>query len=335
MRTAEIRAFGIDNIAITDRPDPKPGAGQVLVRMHAFSLNYRDIMVAEGTYNPKLRMPLVPLSDGAGEVVEVGGGVTRWKPCDRVMGAFMQTWIDGPVTEDKSRSALGGSIDGVASEYVLFDEEGLVGIPEHLSYEEASTLPCAGVTAWRALMFDSQLHASDKVLLLGTGGVSIFGLQFARMMNADVIITSSSEEKLARAAELGATSGLNYREQPEWGKAARELSGGIGVDNVLEVGGAGTLPQSVKAVRMGGVISLIGILTGGGDVSIVPLFMRSIRLNGIFVGSRTMFEKMAQAVAAKRIRPVIDRVFAFTELQDALHYMKTGAHFGKIVVKVD
>ncbi len=335
MRTAEIRAFGIENIFITDRPEPRPGPGQVLVRMHAFSLNYRDIMVAEGAYNPKLRLPLVPLSDGAGEVVQVGPDVDRWKEGDRVMGAFMQTWVDGPITEDKSRSALGGALDGVAAEYVVFHQEGLVAIPEHLSYEEASTLPCAGVTAWRALITDGHLHPSHKILLLGTGGVSIFGVQFARMMHSEAIVTSSSEDKLARVRELGATASINYREVPEWGKAAREISGGAGVDNILEVGGSGTLPQSIKAVRMGGIITLIGVLAGGGEVSIVPLFMRSIRLHGILVGSRSMFEEMVHAVATKRIRPVIDRVFSFTELPEALQYMTTGAHFGKIVVKVD
>lgn len=335
MKTAELRAFGLDNIVIGDRPEPQPGPRQVLVRMSAFSLNFRDILVAEGLYNPRLKLPIVPLSDGAGTVAATGEGVTRVKVGDRVAGIFMQKWLDGGVTEDKARSALGGAIDGVASEYVLFDEQGLVPIPDYLPFEEAATLPCTGVTAWHALVSAGRLQKGEKVLLLGTGGVSVVALQIANLLGAETIITSSGEEKLARAKELGADHGINYRANPEWGKTARELSGGAGVDNVIEVGGSGTLPQSMKAVRMGGIVSLIGVLSGGGDVSIVPIFMRSIRTNGIFVGSREMFEDLLQAFSAAHVKPVIDRVFPFTELADALRYMKTGSHFGKICVRLE
>lgn len=335
MKTAELRAFGLDNIVIGDRPEPQPGPRQVLVRMSAFSLNFRDILVAEGLYNPRLKLPIVPLSDGAGTVAATGEGVTRVKVGDRVAGIFMQKWLDGGVTEDKARSALGGAIDGVASEYVLFDEQGLVPIPDYLPFEEAATLPCTGVTAWHALVSAGRLQKGEKVLLLGTGGVSVVALQIANLLGAETIITSSGEEKLARAKELGADHGINYRANPEWGKTARELSGGAGVDNVIEVGGSGTLPQSMKAVRMGGIVSLIGVLSGGGDVSIVPIFMRSIRTNGIFVGSREMFEDLLQALSTAHVKPVIDRVFPFTELADALRYMKTGSHFGKICVRLE
>lgn len=334
MKTAEIQSFGIDSITFVDRPEPKPGPNQVLVRMHALSLNYRDIMVADGVYNPKMKLPVVPLSDGAGEVVQVGPGVKRVKTGDRVIAAFMQQWIDGCVNEEKSRSALGGGANGVASEYVLFHEEGLACLPEYLTYEEAATLPCAGVTAWHALVSQGHLRPGEKVLLLGTGGVSVFGLQLAKLMHAETIVTSSSDEKIERAKELGAGNGVNYKADPEWGKAVREISG-RGVDNVLEVGGAGTLPQSLKAVRMGGIISVIGILSGTTDISIVPVFMRSIRMNGIFVGSRQMLEDMIRAIAAKQLRPVVDRVFPFSELREGLQYMKTGAHFGKICLRFD
>jgi NADPH:quinone reductase-like Zn-dependent oxidoreductase len=249
-----------------------------------------------------------------------------------VAGIFMQQWIDGEPDEVKARSALGGAIDGVAAEYVVFHENGVVRIPEHLSYEEAATLPCTGVTAWNAVVTSGHVRPDEWVLALGTGGVSIYAMQFAKLMHACVIVTSSSDAKLSRARELGADETINYRSTPDWDKRVREISGGRGVDNVIEVGGGDTLPKSMKAVRMGGAISLIGVLSGKGDVNFVPVFMRSIRMQGIFVGSREMFEDMSRAVTAHELKPVIDRVFPFSELREAMRYMESGAHFGKICV---
>jgi NADPH:quinone reductase-like Zn-dependent oxidoreductase len=335
MKAWEIREFGIDALALAERPEPRPGPGEVLLKMRAASLNYRDLMVVKGAYNPRLRMPLVPLSDGVGEVVEVGEGVTRVKGGDRVAGAFFQGWADGELTEDKARTALGGAVDGVLAEYVILHQEGVVPIPEHLSEEAAATLPCAAVTAWNALITQGGLRPGETVLIQGTGGVSLFALQFARLAGARVIATSSSDEKLERARELGADEGINYRTTPDWDERARELTGGRGVDHVVEVGGAGTLGKSLRAVRMGGRISMIGVLSGGGEVNPVPILMKSIRVQGIYVGSRAMFEAMNGAMALHHLRPVMDRVFPFSEARDALRYMESAAHFGKICLRFD
>jgi NADPH:quinone reductase-like Zn-dependent oxidoreductase len=299
------------------------------------SLNYRDLLVVKGLYNPKLPLPLVPLSDGVGQVVEVGPGVTRVKPGDRVAGIFMQTWIAGEPTEAKSKSALGGGGTGVLAEQVVFHEDGLVHVPEHLTDEEAATLPCAAVTAWHALVTEGRVQAGDSVLIQGTGGVSLFALQFARLSGARVIATSSSDAKLERVRQLGASDGINYKTTPDWDKKVRELTGNAGVDHVVEVGGAGTLGRSLKAVRMGGRISLIGVLTGGGgEVNPVPALMKNVCLQGIYVGSREMFEAMNRAIALHKLRPVVDRVFPFAEAAQALRYMESGAHFGKIALRV-
>jgi NADPH:quinone reductase-like Zn-dependent oxidoreductase len=325
--------FSLDALKLTERPRPKPGQGQALVRVRANSLNYRDLVVASGGYGRHVKTPLIPLSDGAGEVVEVGARVTRVGPGSRVAAIFMQSWLEGALTEDKSKSALGGGMDGMLAEYVALDEDGLVPIPEHLTYAEAAALPCAAVTAWNALVEEGGIRAGDSVLVLGTGGVSIFALQFARLHGARVIATSSSDDKLARAIALGASDGINYRKMPEWGKRVRELTGGAGVDHVIEVGGAGTLPQSFRAVRYGGRISLIGVLAEpGAAVDPRPLMMKGARLQGIYVGSREMFESMNRAIALARLRPVIDRVFPFAEAPEAYRYMKSAGHFGKIVV---
>jgi NADPH:quinone reductase-like Zn-dependent oxidoreductase len=334
MKTFQIdKTFGIDALTLAQRPEPRPGPGQVLLKMRAFSLNYRDLLVVKGLYNPKLRLPMIPLSDGVGQVVEVGAGVTRVKVGDRVAGIFMQQWLEGPVTEEKAKSALGGAIDGVLAEYVVLHEEGVVHVPEHLTDEEAATLPCAGVTAWHALVRAGHLKAGDAVLIQGTGGVSLFALQFARLTGARVIATSSSDDKLARALKLGASDGINYKTTPDWDKAVRKLTGDVGVDHVVEVGGAGTLTRSLRAVRMGGQISLIGVLTGGGEVNPMPILMKTIRAQGIYVGSREMFEAMNRAIALNQLRPVVDRVFSFEEIREALHYMESGAHFGKICIR--
>lgn len=326
-------AFGIENLQFIERPELKPAAGQVLVRMKAWSLNYRDLLVVKGLYNPKLKLPFVPLSDGVGEVLAVGEGVSGVKAGDRVAGCFMQRWVSGDLTDAKSRTALGGAIEGVLAEQVLLHEEGVVKVPAHLSDEEAATLPCAALTAWNALVTHGQIKKDDTVLIQGTGGVSIFALQFARLLGARVIATSSSNAKLARVRELGASDGINYKETPNWEEKVRELTGGVGVDHVVEVGGAGTFNQSLKAVRAAGCISLIGVLAGKGDINLVPILMKSIRVQGILVGSREMFEAMNQTIALYQLRPVIDRVFPFTETQAAFKHMESAAHFGKICLR--
>ncbi len=335
MKVFEIKnGFGLDNVQPAERPGPKPGPGQVLLRMRAWSLNYRDLMVAKGVYNPRLKLPLIPLSDGVGEVVEVGSGVSRVKAGDRVAGAFMPGWVEGPLTDAKAKTALGGGSDGLLAEYAVLPAEGVVHVPAHLSDEEAATLPCAAVTAWHALVSSGGIKAGDSVLIQGTGGVSLFALQFARLSGARVIATSSSDAKLARVIDMGASDGINYKTNPDWEKKVVELTAGAGVDHIVEVGGAGTLPRSLKAVRLGGTISLIGVLSGGGEVNPIPILMKNIRVQGIFVGSREMFEAMNRAIALHKLKPVVDRVFAFAEAREALRYMESAAHFGKIVIRI-
>jgi NADPH:quinone reductase-like Zn-dependent oxidoreductase len=327
--------FGIDSLTLTDRPDPRPGYGQVLLRMRAWSLNYRDLMVVKGVYNPKLRLPFIPFSDGVGEVVGTGDGVSRVKAGDRVAGSFMQNWLDGELTDAKARTSLGGGGEGMLAEYVVLSEEGVVPVPAHLTDEEAATLPCAAVTAWNALVPSGHVKAGDTLLAQGTGGVSLFALQFARLNGARILITSSRDDKLARALQLGASDGINYKKTPEWEERVRELTNGVGVDHVVEVGGAGTLGKSLRAVRTGGHIALIGVLTGNsGQVNPVPVLMKGVRLQGIYVGSRAMFEAMNRAIALHQLRPVVDRVFPFAEVREAFRYMESGAHFGKICVRM-
>lgn len=334
MKVFEIREFGIDKLAESEREQLRPGAREALVRMRAASLNFRDLMVVTGTYNPKLRMPIIPLSDGAGVVEEVGTEVTRVKPGDRVAGIFMQTWIEGPPTREKGASALGGAIDGVLREQAVFHEDGLVHVPEHLSDEEAATLPCAAVTAWHALFEHTPAAPGDVILLQGTGGVSIFALQFAKAGGLRAIITSSSDEKLKRTRELGADEVINYNQTPDWDKAARDLTGGRGVDNIVEVGGSGTIGKSLSAVRAGGSVSVIGGLTGREPaVSPVQILMNSARVQGIYVGSRAMFERMNRAITLHKIKPVIDKVFDYRHIREALKYMQDQQHFGKICLK--
>jgi NADPH:quinone reductase-like Zn-dependent oxidoreductase len=334
MKAIEIRdKFGLESLTLVDRPGPQVGPGQVLLQMRAWSLNYRDLLVAKGLYNPKLRFPFVPLSDGVGQVAEAGEGVTRVKAGDRVAGIFMQKWLCGDVNEVKAKTALGGGGDGMLAEYVVLHEDGLVHVPDHLSDEEAATLPCAAVTAWHALIVEGSLQAGDSVLALGTGGVSLFALQFARLTGARVLITSSSNAKLERARQLGATDGINYKSTPDWEEKARALTGGVGVDHVIEVGGAGTLGKSLRAVRMNGRVSLIGVLTGAGQVNPMPILMKNVRLQGIYVGSRDMFESMNRAITLHKLHPVVDRVFPFAEIRQALQYLESGAHFGKICLR--
>jgi NADPH:quinone reductase-like Zn-dependent oxidoreductase len=332
MKAWLLKRFGIDGLSFEEVADLKPGPGQVLVKMRAWSLNYRDLLVVRGIYSPKLKFPFQILSDGVGEVAAVGSDVTRVKPGDRVAGAFMQTWVEGEPSAAKSASALGGAIPGLAAEYVVLDSEGVVLVPSHLSDEEAATLPCAAVTAWHALVSSGNLAPGETVLVQGTGGVSIFALQFARILGARVIATSSSDAKLEHVKKLGASDVINYKTTTDWGLKVRELTGRMGVDHVVEVGGAGTLAQSLEAVRVGGRISLIGVLTGG-TVNPIPILMKNVTVQGIYVGSRAMFEAMNSAIALSGMKPVIDRVLPFSQLPEALRHMESGAHFGKIVLK--
>lgn len=314
---------------------PEPGDGQVLIKVHATSLNYRDHAVVSGKYfGGILQRDTVPLSDGAGEVTAVGAGVERFKVGDRVVGCFFQGWVDG-VPNPARLAALGSPADGMLAEYVVLDEDGVVALPEHLSYEEAATLPCAGVTAWNALMVSGSLRAGHSVLALGTGGVSIFALQFAKMSGARVVITSGDDAKLERARALGADDTINYKTTPDWDQEVQRITGGRGVDYVVEVGGAGTLSKSFGSVGFRGQISLIGVLSGReGDTNPHPLMLKNARLTGIFVGSRVMFEQMNEAIAINGMRPVIDREFPFAEAADAYAYQLSAKHLGKVVIKV-
>ena len=337
MKVYEIREFGVDKLSLADRPAPAPESGEVLVKFHAASLNYRDIMIVSGSYNPKMKLPTIPISDGAGEITAVGDGVTKWKVGDRVMPIFAQRWFDGDSSEEKRKTSLGASPDwdGVLREFGTFSQESVVAIPEDLSYEEAATLPCAGITAWNAIAVSGRLKPGDSVLTLGTGGVSIFAIQFAKLFGARVISTSGSAEKIGKLhTDLGVAETVNYREREDWDKAVLEIVSKPGVDHVVEVGGAGTLNKSINAVRIGGHIGLIGALTGAAGFSPTAVFMKSIRLQGIYTGSRAMFEDMNKAITVNKLKPVIDRVFEFDEIGEALKYMESGSHFGKIVVRI-
>jgi NADPH:quinone reductase-like Zn-dependent oxidoreductase len=332
MRAYELQSFGLDGLAIIDRPVPEPGPNRVRIKMHAWSLNYRDLMTVTGHYNPRLKLPQIPLSDGAGEVDAVGPEVKSVKPGDRVANTFFERWDCGEPTDEKARTALGAGRDGVLAEYVVLHEEGVIPIPDHLSYAEAAALPCAALTAWNALVIQGRVRAGDVVLTLGTGGVSMFALQFALMNGAQVIITSGSDDKLARAKQLGASHTINYRKNPDWGKQVRRITAGRGADLVVEVGGPGTFNQSTAATRRGGTVSLIGVLAQGSEPNILPILMNSIRVQGIFVGSREMFASMNAAISYHQMHPVIDRVFGFDEVKNAFALMESGGHFGKICV---
>ena len=328
------QAAGIETLELRDVPMPKPARGQILVKMRAASLNYRDLNVAAGRAARGTLPPnLVPLSDGAGEVVALGQDVTRVAIGDRVAGLFMQNWLGGDMEPYHVDSSRGGSIGGVLAEYVLFDQDGVVHLPEHLSFEEGATLPCAGLTAWNALYAGKSLRSGETVLILGTGGVSIFALQFAHAAGARVIGTSSSDEKLARVKALGASDGVNYRQHPEWQEQVLALTNGRGVDHVVEVGGAGTLGRSIEAARIGGQVHLIGVLTGG-EINPTPILRRNTVLRGIYVGSRQMFQAMNAAVLLHGIRPVIDRVFDFADARAAYHHLKGQTHVGKVVIRI-
>jgi len=326
---------GIDGIVQVERPDPKPAYRQVLVKVGACSLNYRDLAIARGTYRLPVSPNIVPLSDGAGKVIDIGAGVRRVKVGDKVAGNFFQRWSAGEPGPDTHQSALGGGIDGMLAEYVVLEEDGVVKIPEHLSVEEGATLPCAGVTAWHAIIEHAHLIAGKTVLLQGTGGVSILGLQLAKAMGITVIITSSRDDKLARAMQLGADYCINYVTTPDWDKAVKDITKGQGVDCVVEVGGAGTIAKSFASIRVGGRISLIGNLSGPAtELNPGLVIGRRANVQGISVGSTAMFEAMNQAIVGNGIKPVVDKLFAFDEVQAAYRHMASAAHFGKIVIRM-
>lgn len=334
MRAWQISSFGIDSLELAERPQRDPAPCEVVVRVRAASFNYRDLMMVKGLYNPRLKLPRIPCSDGAGEVTAVGEGVTAWKAGDRVAGIFMQNWIDGPPTPAKTKGALGGDVDGMLSEFVTLPATGLVAIPGHLSFEEAASLPCAAVTAWNALVA-ANLKPGATVLIQGTGGVSIFALQLARLMGLRVLGTSSSDEKLERARALGLHAGVNYRSNPDWDHWALEMTGGEGVDLVVEVGGVGTLPRSLNAVRMGGMVTQIGVLSGPNEPLPIPLILRKqVHLQGIYVGSRSDFEEMNECITLSGLRPVIESC-SWGQTREVLHRMESGGHFGKLVVAID
>ncbi len=333
MKVFEIQTKGIDALALTKREPAPLGTSQVRVRIKASSLNYRDLLtVMHGGMGGKL--PLIPNSDGCGEIIETGSDVTRFKPGDRVITTFFQRWLDGEITADVMQSALGGAIDGVLAEEVVLDELGVVPLPGHMSFEEGATLSCAALTAWQSMVVKGGVKAGDIILALGTGGVSIFALQFAVMHGAQVIITSSSDEKLERAKELGAWQTINYYTDPDWQKTVLKLTDGVGVDQVLEVGGAGTLEKSLSATRFGGMVGLIGILSGvGGAVNPDAVLRKSINLQGIYVGSRAMFEDMNRALSAHQTKPIIDQYFDFNQAPDAYRCLEQQGHFGKVVIR--
>jgi NADPH:quinone reductase-like Zn-dependent oxidoreductase len=321
-------------LKLTDAPVRQPAANEVLVKVRATSLNRRDVYVLKGMYPIGKRDEVVPLSDGAGEVAAVGPGVTRFKTGDRVAGIFFQDWISGRSTPEGLSSALGGQRDGMLAQYVTLHEQGLVKLPANLSFEEGATLPCAAVTAWNGLFTRGRLQPGDFVLLEGTGGVSIFGLQFATAAGAKPIITSSNDEKLQRAKSLGAIGTVNYRTTTDWETPVRAATGGTGVHHVLEVGGKDSITHSIKALATGAHIALIGGLSGfGGDIPVMALMGSNATASGIYVGSRDDFEAMNAFIERHKIKPVIDRVFEFKDAQAAYDYMESGNFFGKIVIR--
>ena len=333
MRAWQIeREWGIDQLRPVERPSPKPGPGEVVVLMRAASLNFRDLLTVEGKAGGKL--PLIPFSDGAGEVAAVGEGVTRVRPGDRVCPLFFQSWFSGDLGAKSRAASLGGTVAGVLQEEMLLSAEGVAKIPAGFSFAEAATLPCAALTAWRALMVEGGLKAGQTVLVQGTGGVSIFALQFAKLRGARVIVTSSSAQKLERARALGADHLIDYRQTPQWAKAALELTQGGGADQVVEVGGKDTLEQSLEAAAVGGHILIIGVLSGRpGLIDAFAVFRKNLRIVGISVGSREQFEAMVATIEQHDLKPVIDRRYPVDQVGDALRLMKSGDHFGKICLE--
>ena len=336
MKAYQIRdEWSLEHIELVEIPKPSPGPGEVLVEMKASSLNYRDMVVANRGYGSKTgNLPLIPVSDGVGIVRELGDGVSRVAIGDRICPLFMQGWISGPPNRERLSATLGGPIDGVMAEFRCFPQDSVSKVPEELTDLEASTLPCAALTAWSALIEEGKLQPGESVLIQGTGGVSLFALQFAKICGARCILISGSNEKMKRAQELGADEVLNYQDLPEWGKRVRDFSGGEGVDHIVEVGGPETLPQSLRAIRPGGTISMIGVLSGSEMKAQLGLIVtRQIRLQGITVGHRDGFEAMASAINASGMKPIVDQVYPFTSLPEAMHSLSEAKHFGKICLE--
>ena len=336
MRLYQLGSLGsLDALKLADAQDPRPGPDEVVVRIRACSLNHRDLNIISGTYSSHTLKPgAIPLSDGAGEVSAVGHGVTRWKVGDRVAPIFVQRWLGGNLLLEYMPSALGGPSDGVLAEQVVLKQEGLVSIPSHLSYEEAATLPCAAVTAWNAVFAKGALRSGQTLVTLGTGGVSLFAAQFGLMAGAHVIATTGSAAKVARLHSLGVTEVIDYHTTPDWDARVRELTDGRGADLVVEVGGPGSLAKSIAAIRYCGHVSVVGNLAGKSMIDPAPLFAKRASMCGIQVGSRDMFEEMNRAIAVARLKPVIDRVFDFTDARAAYAYLATAKHFGKVVIRV-
>jgi NADPH:quinone reductase-like Zn-dependent oxidoreductase len=334
MRVIELRnAPGLDNLAHAERPDPVPKDDEVVVRVAAASLNYRDLEIVQGTYAVQYRFPLIPLSDGVGRVADIGKSVTQFRVGDRVAGTFWQGWVAGDPETPSFDSSLGGPLDGMLAEFATFREYGLVRVPEHLSDEEASTLPCAAVTAWYALITRGHLKAGETVLIQGTGGVALFALQFAKMSGARAIVLSSSDDKLKRVRDLGADAVVNYSQVPEWHNEVLALTGGRGVDHAMELGGPGTFAKTLQAIRLGGQVNVIGYLGGkSGELNPLLILQRRAIVRGISVGSRAAFEAMNAAIGSHCMRPVLDRIFPWADTTDAFRYLKSARHFGKVVI---
>lgn len=329
-----VKGGGVDTLELNDVATPEPGPGEVRIRMRANSINYRDLTTIEDPVSRKLPFPTVPNSDGAGEVIALGAGVTGIALGDRVASCFFSDWEAGPCSAGAMASALGGARQGVLAEEVVLPAHGVIAIPDGLSFEEAATLPCAALTAWHALTQPRPLIAGETVVLLGTGGVSVFAQQFGKLMGARTIVTSSSDDKLQRMKALGASETINYRTTPDWHAEVLRLTNGEGADRIVEVGGPGTLQKSIEAVKVGGIIGLIGILTGiAGQISPTAIMRKSVTLRGIYVGPRQMFAEMNQAISTHQLRPVIDQTFAFEDAKKAYHTMRAAGHFGKLVIK--
>ena len=335
MRVVCLRGgFGLEKLVLEERPDPVPGPGEVLLRMRAASLNFRDVSIARGTYDPRLALPLVLGTDGVGEIAVRGVGATRFELGERVCPLFARGWYDGPPTRTTTRSTLGGPLDGTFAELLVTREDDLVRAPPGLTDDEAATLGCAGVTAYRTLFEIAKVEGGTRVLVIGTGGVATFALALGHAVGAQLIVVSRSAEKLRHAQSLGAAHAVNATEQPEWGVAVRELAGGEGVELVVELGGAATLGQSLRAVRAGGTLALIGHTPDGSHTpSLVPVVMREIRLQGVLVGPRSSFEAFTSFLARTRVRPAIDRVFALAEFRSAFETLARGDAFGKTCLR--
>lgn len=335
MKAVCIEKFGLDGLALVDRPDPlPPKKGELLVKLKAVSLNFRDLLMIKGLYNPAQPLPLIPCSDGAGEVIAVGEDVESFKVGDRVVGCFFQNWIAGPYQKEYGKSVLGGPLDGTLAEYIYLKEQGALLIPSHLSFEEASTLPCAALTAWNGLFEQAQLQPGQTVVVQGSGGVSLFALQFARACGAEVIFLSRKDEKIEKAKKMGAREGINIAQNRHWSQRIRELTGTRGADVLVNVLGV-DLDESIQSLKFGGMICAIGILGGfKTEVDVVSILMRQVKIHGIYVGNRSQFIGMNRAIEKLRIKPLLHEVFPFHAYKEAFSLLESGEHFGKIVIKI-